>query len=143
MIRNIFILLFVLITNSIISQNIKTIQLRQVNNLNDFSSIVSLGSVLELSFDDLDADNKEYIYKIEHMTHDWKPSNMTSNQYINGFEQNTIINVTNSFNTLQPYTHYSVKLPNENTIITKSGNYLISILNEDYEVVFKRRCVGL
>lgn len=141
MIRNIFILLFFLAINQIISQNIKTIQLRQVNNLNNFSPIVSLGNVLELSFDDLDADNKEYTYKIEHMTHDWKPSNMTSNQYINGFEQNTIINVTNSFNTLQPYTHYSVKLPNENTIITKSGNYLISILNEDYEVVFTRRCI--
>ncbi|PKH50231.1 DUF5103 domain-containing protein [Tenacibaculum sp. Bg11-29] len=123
------------------AQNIKTIQLRPKYNTNQYSAIVRLGEVLKLSFDDLDADNKEYQYKIEHMTHDWKSSNLTSNQYIDGFDENEITNVTNSFNTLQPYTHYSVEIPNQNTIITKSGNYLISILNEDYEVVFSRRCI--
>lgn len=122
------------------AQNIKTIQLRPVNS-QQYSPIVPLGSVLELSFDDLDADNKEYQYKIEHKTHDWKPSNLVPNQYLNGFDQNYITNVTNSFNTLQEYTHYSVKIPNENLTITKSGNYLISVLNEDNEVVFSRKCV--
>lgn len=122
------------------TQNIKTIQLRPINS-QQFSAIVPLGSVLELSFDDLDANNKEYQYKIEHMTYDWKPSNLTSNQYIDGFNQNYINEVSNSFNTLQDYTHYSVKIPNSNTTITKSGNYLISVLDEDDEVVFSRRCV--
>ena len=123
------------------SQHIKSIQLRPAHNPKLFSPIVRLGEALELSFDDLDADNKEYMYKVQHMTHDWKPSNLSSNQYIDGFDQNEIINFTNSFNTLQAYTHYSIKIPNANTIITKSGNYLISILNEDYDVVFTRRCV--
>lgn len=123
------------------AQNIKTIQLRPKNNPNQYAAIVRLGEVLELSFDDLDADNKEYQYKVEHMTHDWKPSNLTTNQYVNGFDENEIINISNSFNTLQAYTHYSVNIPNQNTIITKSGNYLISVLNDDYEVVFSRRCV--
>ncbi|WP_348745980.1 type IX secretion system plug protein domain-containing protein [Tenacibaculum sp. 190524A02b] len=127
--------------NCIYSQTIKSIQLRPAHNPKLFSPIVRLGEVLELSFDDLDADNKEYMYKVEHMTHDWKPSNLSSNQYIDGFDQNEIINFTNSFNTLQPYTHYSIKIPNANTIITKSGNYLISILDENYEVVFTRRCI--
>ncbi|TYP99526.1 uncharacterized protein DUF5103 [Tenacibaculum adriaticum] len=122
------------------AQNIKTVQLRPINS-NSFSAIVPLGSILELSFDDLDADNKEYQYRVQHMTYDWKPSNLTSNQYINGFAENYINDVTNSFNTLQDYTHYSVQIPNENTIITKSGNYLISVLNYNNEVVFTRRCV--
>ncbi|WP_299156865.1 DUF5103 domain-containing protein [uncultured Tenacibaculum sp.] len=123
------------------AQNIKTIELRPKNNSNQFSAIVPLGNILKLSFDDLDADSKEYQYKIEHMTHDWKPSNLTTNQYIDGFDQNEIINFSNSFNTLQPYTHYSVEIPNQNTIITKSGNYLISVLDENYDIVFSRRCV--
>ncbi|CAL2089454.1 T9SS plug protein precursor [Tenacibaculum sp. 190524A02b] len=142
MARNIF--FFILLSfylNCIYSQTIKSIQLRPAHNPKLFSPIVRLGEVLELSFDDLDADNKEYMYKVEHMTHDWKPSNLSSNQYIDGFDQNEIINFTNSFNTLQPYTHYSIKIPNANTIITKSGNYLISILDENYEVVFTRRCI--
>ena len=122
------------------AQNIKTIQLRPLQE-NNFSSIVPLGTVLELSFDDLDADSKNYQYKIEHMTHDWQKSRLLSSQYINGFDQNTIIDVTNSFNTLQSYTHYSVKIPNTNTIITKSGNYLLSVLDAYDDVVFTRRFV--
>lgn len=131
---------FLLVVSSF-AQNIKTVQLRPKNNPNFYAPIVRLGAVLKLSFDDLDADSKQYQYKIEHMTHDWKSSSMTSNQYIEGFEQNEIINFTNSFNTLQPYTHYTVEIPNQNTIITKSGNYLISVIDENYEVVFTRRCV--
>ena len=134
-------LLSALYQQTVYAQNIKTIQLRPKYNTSQFSAIVKLGQVLELSFDDLEADSKEYLYKIEHMTHNWKPSNLTPNQYINGFDENEIINISNSFNTLQPYTHYSVEIPNQNTAITKSGNYLISVLNEDYEVVFSRRCI--
>lgn len=147
----ILILLFIMIkkivyilfwfTGIVFSQNIKTIQFKPKNNPNQYTAITRLGTVLELSFDDLDADSKEYQYKIEHMTHDWKPSRLATNQYINGFEQNEIINVSNSFNTLQNYTHYSVNIPNQNTQITKSGNYLVSVIDEDYNVIFTRRCV--
>ena len=131
---------FIFFCSSLFSQNIKSIQLRPFQE-NNFSSIVPLGTVLELSFDDLEADNKDYQYKIEHMTHDWKSSQLSSSQYINGFDQNTIINTTNSFNTLQNYTHYSVNIPNINTDITKSGNYLLSVLNEADDIVFTRRFV--
>ncbi|WP_201288863.1 type IX secretion system plug protein [Polaribacter septentrionalilitoris] len=140
MIKNVLLLFFMCLGFCGFSQNIKSIQLRPLQK-NNFSAIVPLGTVLELSFDDLDADSKDYQYKVEHMTHDWKSSRLLSSQYINGFDQNTIINVTNSFNTFQSYTHYSVKIPNVNTVITKSGNYLLSVLNDYDEVVFTRRFV--
>lgn len=122
------------------SQNIKSIQLRALGD-NVYTAIVPLGTVLELSFDDLEADGKDYHYKIEHMTHDWKKSRLLSSQFIDGFDENTIINVTNSFNTLQGYTHYEVRIPNANTIITKSGNYLISVLDDDDDILFTRKFV--
>ena len=122
------------------AQQIKTIQLRPLQE-KVFTAIVPLGSVLELSFDDLDADSKNYQYKIEHMTNDWEKSRMLTSQYIDGFDQNAILEVTNSFNTLQSYTHYSVQIPNINSVITKSGNYLLSVLDEDDEVVFSRKFV--
>ena len=134
------IILFLFLAISLNAQNIKSIQLRPLQE-NNFSSIVPLGTQLELSFDDLDADSKEYQYKIEHMTHDWQSSRLSSSQFIDGFDQNTILNVNNSFNTFQNYTHYSVKIPNINTVITKSGNYLLSVLNYDDEVIFTRRFV--
>jgi len=122
------------------SQVIKSIQLKPLQK-NNFSTIVPLGSLIELSFDDLEADSKEYQYKIQHMTHDWKPSRLLTSQYINGFDQNYITNVTNAFNTFQNYTHYKLTIPNTNTVLTKSGNYLLSILNDDDEIVFSRRFV--
>lgn len=135
------VLYFFLIFGSFLqAQNIKTIQLRPLQE-NNFSAIVPLGTVLELSFDDLDADSKEYQYKIEHMTHDWQKSRLLSSQYIDGFDQNYINNVTNSFNTFQSYTHYEVKIPNVNSVITKSGNYLLSVIDAYDEVVFTRRFV--
>ncbi|MBT6081546.1 MAG: DUF5103 domain-containing protein [Polaribacter sp.] len=134
------VLCLLFISTSFFSQNIKSIQLRPLQE-NNFSAIVPLGTPLEISFDDLEADSKDYQYKIEHMTHDWKSSRLSSSQFIDGFDQNTIINVSNSFNTLQNYTHYSVRIPNINTVITKSGNYLLSILNTDDDVIFTRRFV--
>ncbi|QNM87095.1 DUF5103 domain-containing protein [Polaribacter pectinis] len=140
MIKKIIFLFSLFTLCSLEAQNIKTIQLRPLQE-NNFTSIVPLGTVLELSFDDLDADSKEYQYKIEHMTHDWKKSRLLSSQFIDGFDQNYINDATNSFNTLQSYTHYSVRIPNINTVITKSGNYLLSVLNGYNEVVFTRKFV--
>ena len=131
---------FLIFVSFLQAQNIKTIQLRSLQE-NNFSAIVPLGTVLVLSFDDLDADSKEYQYKIEHMTYDWQKSRLLSSQYINGFDQNYINNVTNSFNTFQSYSHYEVKIPNVNTVITKSGNYLLSVIDASNEVVFTRRFV--
>ena len=135
------IILFILFfSTSFFAQNIKSIQLRPLQE-NNYSSIVPLGTVLELSFDDLDADSKDYNYRIEHMTHDWQKSRLLSSQYIDGFDENSILDVTNSFNTFQNYTHYAVKIPNVNSVITKSGNYLISVIDDYDEVVFSRKLV--
>ncbi|EAR13328.1 hypothetical protein PI23P_02502 [Polaribacter irgensii 23-P] len=133
-----WILLFVFASFN--AQQIKTIQLRPLRE-NNFTAIVPLGTVLKLSFDDLDADSKQYKYKIEHKTHDWKPSRLFASQFVNGFDQNTIIDVTNSFNTLQSYSHYELKIPNINTVITKSGNYLLSVLDRYDAIVFTRKFI--
>ena len=140
MYKNFLFFAFLFSSLTALSQQIKSIQLRPLQE-NNFSHIVPLGTVLELSFDDLDADSKDYQYKIEHMTHDWQSSRLSSSQYIDGFDQNTIIDVTNSFNTLQNYTHYTVQIPNVNTVITKSGNYLLSVLNSYDELIFTKRFV--
>ncbi len=133
-------ILFCLFSSILFSQNIKTVQLRALGKDNQ-STIVPLGTILEFSFDDLEADVKDYQYKIEHMTHDWQKSKLLASQFIDGFDQNTIIDVTNSFNTFQSYSHYSVKIPNINTVITKSGNYLISVLDSYDNVIFSRKFV--
>jgi len=119
---------------------IKTIILKPTN-INNYAPIIKLGDKLVLSFDDLRADETYYYYKIEHCDFDWKLSNLIPSEYLNGFEKDKIRDYENSFNTLQPYTHYQVYFPNEYTQIKISGNYILSVLNEDDEVVFKRKFV--
>ena len=52
-----------------------------------------------------------------------------------------IITYENSFNTLQLYSHYRQVFPNKFNQITKSGNYLFTILNDENEIVFSRRVI--
>uniref|UniRef100_UPI004048BBF6 type IX secretion system plug protein n=1 Tax=Polaribacter sp. TaxID=1920175 RepID=UPI004048BBF6 len=103
------------------------------------STIVPLGTPLNFSFDDLEANQKVYQYKIEHMTFDWKPSDLLANEYIDGFQQQTIQEYDNSFNTLQDYTHYAFEIPNESLSIKKSGNYQVTIIDLMGNPVLKRR----
>ncbi|MBI9040430.1 DUF5103 domain-containing protein [Lutibacter sp.] len=119
---------------------IKTVQLKPaVSNL--YAPIIKLGETIQLSFDDLNADEHTYTYKIEHCDYDWSVSNLSETEFINGYAEDRIRDYENSFNTLQPYTNYTVSIPNENTTLKISGNYIISVLNEAEEVVFKRSFV--
>lgn len=135
----VFAIFFTIATSAqgVIPRNIKTIQVQSMDGSQN--NIVPLGKTLYFSFDDLEADQKDYYYKVQHMTHDWKPSRLLSSQYIDGFQENIILDIENSFNTFQVYSHYRFAIPNRNTKLTKSGNYLISVLNDDQEVVFSRR----
>lgn len=117
---------------------IKTFQMISSNN--QFTrNIHKLENTISFSFDDTQGTQEEYYYQIIHCQIDWTPSDLISSYYINGFDNFQINNFENSFGTLQNYTHYQFNLPNENTTITKTGNYIIQILNEDEELVCERR----
>jgi len=120
--------------------NIKSIVLKPLK-ANSYAPIIKLGEVLELSFDDINAQELVYSYKIEHYDYNWEKSNISSTEYMTGFETDRIRDYENSFNTLQDYTHYQLKIPNQNNRIKKSGNYLISIIDEDGNIVFTRRFI--
>ncbi|GIV26798.1 MAG: DUF5103 domain-containing protein [Bacteroidia bacterium] len=80
---------------------------------------------LELSFDDLDADVKNYSIYFIHCDAYWRPSDLMTSEYINGFFELNILNYAFSQNTLQKYTHYDIKFPTPNMQFTKAGNYLL------------------
>ncbi len=86
---------------------------------------------LQLEFDDLDKNLKNYSYTLIHCTSDWQPSEIQSFEYIEGFEENRINDYRFSFNTIQSYIHYTLLIPNEDITITKSGNYLLKVFLED------------
>ena len=88
-------ILFFIFSITFAQKNIKSIQLRVLEKDN-YTTVIPLGKTFELSFDDLDADQKEYSYKIDHMTFDWKPSNIFSSEFIEGFQENLISSYENS-----------------------------------------------
>ncbi len=132
-----------LYTDHIFRKNIKSIQLHQVSW--KFSlPIITLGSIkqLQLDFDDLDGDYKDYYYTFIHCDADWKPSSdITRYDYIQGYQQDYMTNYAYSFNTLQKYTHYRLLFPRNGMNITLSGNYILKVYleNDPDSVAFTRR----
>src|SRR5690606_7052400 len=99
----------------------------------------SLGETLTLKFDDIIGDEADYYYTIEHLNYDWTPSELVKSEYLAGFDNVRIFNYTNSYNTLQPYTNYELRIPNRDTQGLKvSGNYIINVFNSEKELVFSR-----
>lgn len=104
--------------------------------------VISLNGSLVLKFDDLTASESDYYYEIQHYNFDWTPSDLAKNEFIEGFDDIRLFNFTNSFTTLQPYTHHELKLPNSNTRKFKvSGNYMLKIFNNQDEIIFSRKFI--
>ncbi len=118
---------------------IKTISF--IQNSQNAVPIFLLGDTFQLQFDDLHGSEDNYYYRITHCDYDWSQSQLSVNEYLGGFNDQRIQDYTNSFNTLQIYSHYKVTLPNKLTQLRVSGNYIISILNDDKEVVFSRKFI--
>lgn len=119
--------------------NIKTVTFVQ-NNQNTIP-VFRMNDSFQFQFDDLYGDEANYFYTITHCDYDWKPSQLSKAEYIDGFDDQRIQSHTNSFNTLQLYTHYTVNLPNKFTRLRVSGNYVLKILNDNKDVVFSRKFI--
>jgi hypothetical protein len=113
-------------------ENIRTVQLHE-RSWELAAPIISLHSneQLELSFDDLDGDQKRYMYSFVHCNADWTPSDLMVSEYISGFSEANIFTFAFSINTMQRYTHYTVVFPQPNQMqFTKSGNYVLYVYAE-------------
>ena len=119
---------------------ISTIQLRG-NNQGQLP-IFDLGERIQISFDALNGEEGDFYYKIDHFNFDWTPSDLSKNEYLEGFDEVRIETYENSLNTLQIFSHYFLTIPNRETRrITKSGNYLITFFDDDYNIVFSRKFI--
>lgn len=118
---------------------IKTITFKS-NTQESQLPIIKLGETLSLSFDALNGNEADYYYKIDHFNFDWSPSILVKSEYIDGFDNQRIKSYENSLNTYQIYSHYKLTIPNAQTKRLKvSGNYLLSIFNDDDQLVFSRK----
>jgi len=117
---------------------IKTITFKSNTNESQLP-ILELGETLNLEFDALTEDQGDYYYAIEHFNFDWTPSNLNKQEYLEGFDNLRIRDFDNSFNTYQIFSHYKLKIPNQQTRLKVSGNYLIKIFDDQNELMFSRK----
>lgn len=141
-------LLMLLLTSNITAQaekeieppfHIKTITF--VQNRQNIVPVFQLGDSFQLQFDDLHGNEANYYYQIVHCDYDWKQSQLSVNEYMRGFDNQRIIDYTNSYNALQLYSHYRIQFPNRNTQLLVSGNYMIKIADENGDIVFSRKFI--
>ena len=121
--------------NEVISPDIATLQVRNVNQPLSMLPIIQLNSneQIQISFDRFGHEYHRYTYKITHCEADWSPSTqLFSTDYLDGFRDNLLINqVQESVNTNIIYTHYTLNLPNDQCRITMSGNYKVEVYDEE------------
>ncbi len=103
--------------------------------------VIELNSdeTLYLGFDEFSNETEQYYYTIVQCNYDWTPSSLSPLDYIDGFVENPLTSFEFSFNTLVPYIHYSLIIPNENIKPKVSGNYIIIIYTSEFELVLTRR----
>ncbi|WP_289665082.1 DUF5103 domain-containing protein [Flavobacterium panacagri] len=120
--------------------NIKTVSF--VQNGSNVVPIFELGSSFAFQFDDLFGNEANYYFEILHCDYNWIPTAIPKTDYIGGLDNQRINDYSNSFNTLQIYSHYRLSFPNQFTTQIKfSGNYMLRILNEDRELVLSRKFI--
>ena len=122
--------------------NIKTVIFKS-NNKTDQFPILENGDFMQLAFDDLNANEDDYYYKISYHNFDWSDSVLFKNEFLDGLDNIRISDYETSFNTLQRYTHYRLDLPNSSIKFRLYGNYMIHVYDRNEVLQFSRRFVYL
>src|SRR5687767_8543885 len=130
------------IPEAVYSPRIKTVQLYPQGNQLALP-VIGLNSTnrLELHFDDLDGNVKNYSYTFQLCNSDWTPVMLSSFDFIKGFSQQRINTYRISSVAFTRYTHYQALVPENNCAPSRSGNYILKVfLNGDTsKVIFTKR----
>ncbi len=91
------------------------------------------GNAIHIDFDDMTHDYHRYSYRLEHCDANWQPSEgLFESDYMRGFNgELTIDDTEQSLNTNHLYTHYSLSIPNEHCQLTMSGNYRLTVYDDN------------
>lgn len=119
--------------NKVYVDEIKSVQ-TLVNGVVSSIPVLTLKSsdILLLQFDDLlEDENKNYYYKLIHCDRNWNASNLSEVEYIDGYNDDMLRNWEFSNGTKVNYTHYWLQIPNRDTKLKISGNYVLLIYDKN------------
>jgi len=126
--------------------NIYSVKLYKAGDVLSYPLIkLNSGEELELYFDDLDGDVKNYYYTYQLCNADWSVTNLHPFDYIKGFQTVRITTYRNSSIAFTRYTNYYARIPDRNSTPSKSGNYLLKVFldGDTSKIVFTKRFLVL
>ena len=88
--------------------------------------------ILQIGFDELSHNYHRLTYHIDHCEENWNVSeDIFESDWLMGFNDNQIEDYQNSINTTVLYTHYNLQIPNDRCQLKMSGNYRLTVYDED------------
>lgn len=96
-----------------------------------------------ISFDQLAEDVNYMQYKVVHCDADWRPSQLSELEYLDGINLSTIDDYAYSTNTFAHYVNYRITLPNNEIQFTKSGNYVVLVSPEYSNEIVAQACFSV
>lgn len=132
-------ILFLTLGSLAFGQKIDGVQLFNPQT-NDETPVITMNQQLVLSFDDLTNSSEIYRYTFKHYDRNWQEDNLFFTEIANGSMNALLDQFQYSFNTMQAYTHYTLKFPNEKIQPKISGNFEIIVYKEsvDRPILTKR-----
>jgi hypothetical protein len=128
--------------DKIYHDNIRSVKLYKANNQLAYPILTLQGSdKLELHFDDMHGDVKNYFYSFVLCDADWTVANVVPFDYIQGFQTTRISTYRISYISETKYTHYTATLPERSSVPTRSGNYILKVFlnNDTSKLAFTKR----
>ncbi len=123
---------FIRYENHIYKPTVFTVVLeRNTERLSEAIIALNSSQQLKLSFDDLQSESVSYSYKFIHCDFNWQPSQLHESDYTEGFFYESVSDYSPSFNTYQAFYHYSCVFPTPQMRITKSGNYIVMVFDNN------------
>lgn len=120
-----------ILKDSVHNSSIKSVQFHKTGVETSYPILkMSEDETLTLKFDQMNIKGKNYGFTIIHCTPDWKPSNISKSQYIEGMQTDYLDQFQNSRNTFIPYLHYSLRFPSRNMKPSMSGNYVLKVFEQ-------------
>jgi hypothetical protein len=117
--------------DQVFNEQIKSIELHPLNKpMGEALIFLNDPEPLLLKFDEIDADYQDYTYTFIHCDAQWKASDLSQNEYLDGYLESYITDYKFSKNTKVPYIHYSLQFPNSDIQFRYSGNYILKVYPE-------------